>query len=184
MKNLVLVVFTAIITAAITMAYGVAQVGQPATQVVEVQKSEPITQVVVAKSTDSYWAKAQNKAFKAVEYGCTQAWKSVDMRTGCVLVIDLTRKGFSHDGSAGQFGVIIPRESGVSISVQGSKIYVEAKAKMYTFVVIDDKGPKLASQFTPNENLWDEKLLREFFETQMGGEVDTIWREGVSDDID
>jgi hypothetical protein len=77
--------------------------------------------------------------------------------------------------------VITPLASGVTISAQGSKMYVEAKAKTYTFIVIDDKGPKLESQFTPQESLWDEELLREFFITQMGGDVTTIWREGVSD---
>jgi hypothetical protein len=79
---------------------------------------------------------------------------------------------------------VIPRENGVTITPASSwyrKVFVQAHPKTYSFVVIDDKDVSVVSKFTPNESLWDKGLLREFFVTQMGGTVDTIWDQAVSD---
>lgn len=182
-KNFLMVVLTAVITAAIVMACGTdmpgAQKAQPTQVVVEEAPAQEEVAIQVVAS-GSYWGLSANKAFKAIEYGCTRAWKAIQMPYGCVVVIDLTRKGYGHNGITGIFGVVIPRENGVTIT-GGSGVYVAAKAKMYTFVVIDDKEAAVVQQFSTTDPQWDEELLREFFTTQMGGEVSTIWREGVSD---
>jgi len=182
-----MVVVTAIVTAAICLACG-ASAGQPATQVVDAPAQptqvmvgvQPTVQVV--EKSLSYWAKAQNKAFKAIEYGCTQAWKEVGMPTGCVVVIDRAREGWGHNGLTGPFGIVIPFDTGVTIKTGWDrKVYVPAKAATYTFVLLDESDFRIVQSFSNQEGLWDEGLLLEFFNSQMGGDVDTIWREGVSD---
>lgn len=130
-----------------------------------------------------YWAMPQNKAFKSLEWACHKGnWTSMD--TGCVIVIDRTQKGFAHNGLNGPFGVVLPQGDGVTIKpAEGwnDGTFVSAKAKTYSFVVIDDKGVEIVHSFETQSPKWDEELLREFFDTQMGGEVETIWREGAVD---
>ena len=195
MKNFFMVVLTAIFTAAIVMACGAPVAQQPTTQVesatqvvveataqptqvtAEAQKSQP-----TKEKYRGYWTLGENKSFKAIEWGCTQRWDATLMPTGCVIIIDRKGKGFSHDGLSAPFGVVVPFDKGVTIKVGwDTVVYVAAKAKTYTFVVIDDKGASVRHEFLSRDALWDDELLREFFIAQMGGQVETIWREGVSD---
>ena len=181
-KNYLLAVLTAITAAAIMVACGAAPVAIQPTKVVEAkaqpQGEESVDWTALKKSGPNYWSLSTSKAFKAVEFGCTLKWGP--MERGCIVVIDKKGEGFVHDGVTGPFGVVVPRETGVTIT-SAKSLYIPAKDQTYSFVIIDERGPFLAQQFSSSDPQWDDKLLTEFFVTQMGGEVSTIWREGVSD---
>lgn len=185
MKNIILAVVTAL-TVAILAACGAA-----APSASSFSKEAPVVQSVVdapAKAVvdapaQGYWTKAENKSFKAIEYSCTLGWKEISMPNGCVIVIDRKGGGYTHNGYNGPLGVVIPGEKGVTIKpAVGWDVlaHVSSEPKQYTFVVIDDKGAYIASQFKTSAPKWDDELLKEFFDSQMAGGVETIWREGVS----
>jgi hypothetical protein len=187
MKSVLMAAIVAVITAAITMACGAPVAQQPTTQVVEVQADQPTTQVVEVQAAQegSYWSLSANKSFKAIEYGCTLGWRAVAMPNGCVVVIDRTQKGYGHNGRTAPFGVVIPSDMGVTITYGwDGRVFVSAKAKTYTFVLLDESDARIVQTFSSSDPQWDDDLLREFFIAQMGGDLDSIWREGVSDDID
>lgn len=191
MNKTFLAVLTAI-TAAILMACGApSQVAQVKTQPTAeaqptvVATAQP-TLVPGHKSGPSYWSMPDSKAFKAIEYSCYQGWKG-DMGNGCVVVIDRAGEGFTHDGVSAPFGIVIPTEKGVTIHPVGCWdciVFVAPEPKRYTFVVLSRQNNVIVSQFTTTAPKWDEELLKGFFVTQMGGDVSTIWREGVSVGID
>lgn len=189
MNKLILAVITALIAAVLTAcgAAPVAKLSKP--QVVAATPTQVVAEATVdwtaiKKAGPSYWSLSTSKGFKAVEYSCTLRWKATGMQNGCVIVVDRVGGGYMTNSVVGPFGVVIPRETGVTIypAMGGNALYVEAKAKTYSFVIIDEKGAYLTKQFTSSDPQWDDKLLTEFFVTQMGGEVSTIWREGVSFD--
>lgn len=182
MKNVFLAVITAITAAAIMAACGAAPA--PAAKPTQVVAEAQPQLVVGAQKTTAYWAMPASKAFKAVEYSCTLRWKATGMQNGCVIVVDRVGGGYMTNGVVGPFGVVVPRETGVTIypAMGGNAVYVEAQTKTYSFVIIDEKGAYLTKKFTSSDPQWDDELLKEIFVTQMGGEVSTIWREGVSFD--